>query len=122
MSSGNADERFYGKIINKGEIKQGKVTIWMITKELLQDRSEIPLLTKELSTREVIINEIIHLVNVLNIEKLTGWENIPFDHIDAIEDGNNHSTVELSVLLELLNHKFTEMQYESLLEEFYLQY
>lgn len=92
----------------------------MITKELVQKGSMQTVSKRELTTREVIVNEIIHLVTALKIDKLAGWDGIPFQNIHSIQYENHHSTAELSVLLDLLNNRFTEMRYQSLMEKYYL--
>lgn len=92
----------------------------MITKELDLINSAQALLTQELSAREVIISEIIDLVDILKVEKLAGWDEIPFQNIHSLPYEKHHSTAELSVLLDLLNNRLTEMRYQSLMEKHYL--
>ncbi|WP_338447736.1 hypothetical protein R4Z09_15905 [Niallia oryzisoli] len=75
----------------------------------------------KLNMRERIINEIIHLIYVLDINELPGWEDIDFFHIESLRNNAVISTEELFVLQDLLNNKYEEMLYQMYLEKFYLQ-
>ncbi|MBB6447439.1 hypothetical protein [Bacillus benzoevorans] len=92
----------------------------MITKEAVQADSAQALYMKELSAREVIVNEIIALVELLKIENIAGWDGIPFHNIHSIKYENRHSTADLSILFDVLNNRYAEMRYQSLMEKYYL--
>ncbi|WP_394584545.1 HNH endonuclease [Cytobacillus firmus] len=62
-------------------------------------------------TRELLINEIINLVNVLEIKELAGWEDVPFTKISSLKENTSILTDELSVLLDELDSIFENRRF-----------
>lgn len=64
-------------------------------------------------TRELLINEIINLVNVLEIKELAGWEDVPFTKISTLKEDTSILTDELSVLLDELDRMFENRRFNN---------
>ena len=98
----------------------------MITIDSVLDKKfeEMRLLSQNeesnLTLRDRMINEIINRVKVMNIKELDGWEDIQFEKVHTLRNQFNITTEELSVLQDLLDNKFEEMQYQIYMEEYYL--
>ena len=94
----------------------------MLLKENVQNETNIAVLTKQNdSTRDIIINHIIHLVKVMNVQEIEGWDDISFGNIETLKDQDDLTTQELSVLLNLLENMAGESRYQNYLEEYYLK-
>lgn len=94
----------------------------MLLKENVQNETNIAVLAKPNdSTRDIIINHIIHLVKIMNVQVIEGWDDISFGNIEILKDQDGLTTQELSVLLNLLETMAGESRYQNYLEEYYLK-
>lgn len=71
-------------------------------------------------TRDQMINTIIHLVDVMDIKKIEGWEDINFTKIETIRNQTDLLTEELVVLVGLLEGMFEKKQSQTQIEVSYL--
>lgn len=68
--------------------------------------------------RDLTINEIINLVQVLKIKEVEAWEDISFTKIDTLRSRSDLSIYELIVLRDILNNMYEEGQFATTIPDF----